>query len=81
MSTKATGRAAQLAALARHRGGTQFQPLDAASPTVLLQAKVSEEQRDRLDAAAQSRGLTRSEAVRAAIQSWLDADERRVRVD
>ena len=72
MSTKATGRAAQLAALAANREGTQFRPLDADSPTVLVQVRLTEAQRDQVDVAAQAAGLSRSEAVRAALRRWLD---------
>lgn len=35
--------------------------------------RLSGEQRERLDAAAAERGVTRSEAIRAAVEAWLAA--------
>ena len=69
--TTTNARARRLRALAEHRAGTQFQPLDAASPTVLVQFKAPEALRDALDKAAQARGLSRSEAAREAVTEWL----------
>lgn len=63
----------QLRALDEHRTGTQFQPLDDTSPTVLVQFKAPESLRGALDETAQARGLSRSEAVREAITSWLES--------
>lgn len=59
------------AALEAHREATQFQPLDPASPTVLVQVRAPQSLVERLDAAAAERGVTRSEAIRAAIDEWL----------
>lgn len=63
------GRKARLAALERSRAATQFQPLDASSPTVLLQVKVPQTLIDRIDSARH--GLSRSEYVRTAIETAL----------
>lgn len=59
-------------ALADHRAATQFQPLDEASPTVSVLLRLPERLRDEVDAAAQAAGLSRSEAIRAALRRWLD---------
>jgi len=67
----AAARQRQLDALADHREGTQYQPLDAASPTVTVLLKLPESLRDELDVAAQERGLNRSAAIREAITAWL----------
>lgn len=72
-ATKGTPTDRRLEALEKHRAGTQFQPLDADSPTVLVQVRLTEAQRDQVDVAAQAAGLSRSEAVRAALAAWLVA--------
>lgn len=59
----------RLAALEQHREGTQFQPLDPDSPTVLLQVRVPQALLDRLDADAAAEGVTRSELVRRRLEA------------
>lgn len=62
----------QWRALADHRTPTQFQPLDPASPTVLVQVRMPQNLVERLDAALD--GRSRSDAIREAISGWLDAE-------
>lgn len=57
------------AALAGHRAGTQFQPLDPTSPTTLLQVRVPLSLIERIDSARHE--LSRSEYVRAALEQAL----------
>lgn len=54
---------------------TQFQPLDATSPTVLVQLKMPQALLEELDAAADEAGLTRSAALRQAAEAWLEHPE------
>lgn len=68
-------RAAQLAALASNREGTQFKPLDPDSPTVRLEVRAPASLVARVAAAADARSLTRSDVVRVALQAWLDEHE------
>lgn len=68
---------ARLAALARSREATQFQPLDPASPSRPVQVRVPLAVLEQLDEAATAAGLTRSQAVRLAVEEWLAAKRRR----
>lgn len=63
------GMAARIAALEAHRAGTQFRPLDPASPTVLMQVRLPRALLERVDEAAAARGVTRSELVREALEA------------
>lgn len=63
---------ARLAALAEHRAGTQFQPLDPASPAARLELRVPANLIAAVDRAAGAAGVTRSAWVRAAIERALD---------
>lgn len=58
----------RIAALERHREATQFQPLDPASPTVKIEVRLPATLRDRMDAAAEAAGLTRSEWMRDLLE-------------
>lgn len=61
-------RNARLAALEEHRAATQFQPLDPASPTVKIEMRLPAVLRDRVDAAADAAGVSRSEWIRALLE-------------
>lgn len=65
----------RLAALVANRAGTQFAPLDATSPTVLLQVRAPSALIERVDSAATTAGVTRSEWVRRALEEALERAE------
>ena len=46
-----------------------FQPLDPASPTIVMKVRVPQALLDRVDAAAHAEGVTRSELVRRALEA------------
>lgn len=48
-----------------------FQPLDPDSPTAVMKIRMPRSLLDAVDAAARAQGVTRSEAVRTAIDEWL----------
>lgn len=66
------GRRKRLAALEEHRDP---HPLNPASPTVRFDVRIPQVDLERLDATAAARGVTRSAAVRAAIEAWLEDTE------
>lgn len=67
----------RLPVLEKHRTATQFQPLDpAGAPSVVLQTRVTAPVLERLDAAVDATGLSRSEALREALVQWLERRER-----
>lgn len=53
---------------------TKWEPLDENSPTVSVLFKLPESLRDAVDVKAQERGVNRSEAIRAALVAWLEAE-------
>lgn len=63
----------RLEALARHRAASQFRALDPADsgPSSRLYVRVPAALLERLDAALAGGGLTRSEALRLALEEWL----------
>lgn len=62
----------QLDALNVARAGTQFQPLNPDSPTVLVQVRLTEALRNQVDTAAALAGVTRSEWLRTAAEKALE---------
>ena len=68
----------RLAALARHREVGQFRALDPdeAGPSARLQVRVPASLQERLDTALTVAGVTRSEALRQALDEWLERRER-----
>lgn len=68
----------RLAALAAHRAKGQYKPLDPADagPSARLYVRVPAALLERLDAALAGGEATRSEALRTALEEWLERRER-----